>query len=111
MSQFTKVAITLPTPTFEALERTRGQRGMTRSAAVAMAVEDWLRSLAAGESARRYVEGYLRQPETVDESATTAAFAAVATADWGPWPAQRSSRAAESGPRWPRTPARRRAKR
>jgi hypothetical protein len=48
MSRFTKIAITVPTTTFDALERARRRLGKTRSAAVALALEEWLRGLRAG---------------------------------------------------------------
>src|SRR5437660_7212908 len=102
MSAFTKIAITVPTATYRAVERARSRLGKSRSAAVALALEDWLRGLEAGEAAKRYIEGYLRLPETPVDLAATEAIAGQATADWPPWTPGEASRATK-----PRRPARR----
>lgn len=63
---------------------------------MALALEHWLRGLDAYEADRRYVEGYLRKPENLDE---IAAIAAVATSHWSAWEPGTSSRAAAPSPR------------
>jgi hypothetical protein len=100
MTRFTKIAVSVPTETYRAVEKARARLGKSRSAAVASALDEWLRGLAAGEAARRYVEGYLRQPESREELAVTAAFAHAAVADWPAWEPAPPSRAGE-----PRAPA------
>ena len=100
MSAFKKIAVTIPAETYKAVERARRRLGKARSAIVATALDEWLRGQQADEAARRYVEGYLRQPETPEEIAVTEAIAAQAVADWPPWDADQPTRAAES-----RTPA------
>jgi hypothetical protein len=62
------------------LERVRVRK--TRSGAVTEAIEKWLQAEEVGDDDRRYVEGYLRHPERVDEAATIAG--AVVTT-WEPW--------------------------
>jgi metal-responsive CopG/Arc/MetJ family transcriptional regulator len=109
--RFKRIAITVPTPVFDALERARRELGKSRSAAVAAAIEEWIRGLDAGEEARRYVEGYLRYPETADEIAVTEAIAVAATADWDPWPGTGASRAAEPRAAWARGRRSRRVRR
>jgi hypothetical protein len=99
MSRFTKIAVTVPTPTYQAVERSRKRLGKSRSATVALALEEWLRGLEAGEADRRYVEGYLRTPEAID---VIDAVAADATAAWGPWVPGKPSRAAEARASRPR---------
>ncbi|MFI5300527.1 MAG: hypothetical protein ACHREM_20765 [Polyangiales bacterium] len=46
------------------------------------AIERWLQAEEIGDDERRYVEGYLRQPERTDESA---AVAGAAVASWSAW--------------------------
>lgn len=107
MSRCTKIAVTVPTATYEAVERVRRRLGKSRSATVALALHEWLRRLEVSDADRRYIEAYLRQPERVDE---VRAIAAQATAHWEPWteaaPRARGPRAAHR-----RGPARRRASR
>ena len=82
MKNVAKVAVSIPLETLKSLERARGRLRKTRSAAITEAIEAWLRGGDLAEEDRRYVEGYLRRPETSGESATIAS-AAVAT--WEPW--------------------------
>jgi len=95
MTRYTKVAVTVPTVTHDAVERVRRRLGKSRSAVVALALEEWLRGLQAAEADRRYVEGYLRRPEDVAESAATTA---AATSHWSTWEPGSPSRAAEPRP-------------
>lgn len=90
--QFTKIAVTVPTETYVVVERLRRRLGKSRSAVVALALEDWIRGVDLAEADRRYVEGYLRTPEAVDE---IGAVAAQATSYWGSWSPGEPSRAEE----------------
>ena len=92
-SQFTKIAVTVPTETYTVVERLRRRLGKSRSAVVALALEEWIRSADLAEADRRYVEGYLRTPEAVDE---IGAVAAQATSYWGSWSPGQPSRAEDS---------------
>ena len=99
MSTCTKIAVTVPTSTYDAVERVRRRLGKSRSAAVAIALHEWLRGLEASEADRRYIEAYLRQPERVDE---VRAIAAQATAHWAPWESGKADRSRAREPREPR---------
>jgi len=109
MTRFTKIAVTVPTATYAVVERLRRRLGKSRSAVVALALEDWVRSADRAEADRRYVEGYLRTPEALDE---INAVAAQATSHWQAWSPGAPSRAAEAQPdAWPRRPRSRRSPR
>ena len=75
MSAYTKIAVTVPTATYTAMERLRRRLGKSRSAVVAYALESWMHSADSAEADRRYVEGYLRIPEAIDEIRAVAAQA------------------------------------
>jgi len=85
MKKTAKVAVSIPIPMFRSLERARRRLGKSRSAIVTEALEKWLRAGALGESDRKYVEGYLRRPETAEEVAVSEALAVDAMATWEPW--------------------------
>lgn len=104
--QFTKIAVTVPTETYAVVERLRRRLGKSRSAVVALALEEWVRAADLAEADRRYVEGYLRTPEAVDE---IGAVAAQATSYWGSWSPGPPLRAEDSSPLSGGTPARRTA--
>ncbi|HEX3483010.1 MAG TPA: ribbon-helix-helix protein, CopG family [Kofleriaceae bacterium] len=93
--QFTKIAVTVPTETYAVVERLRRRLGKSRSAVVALALEEWVRGVDLAEADRRYVEGYLRTPEAVDE---IGAVAAQATSYWGSWSPGQPLRAEDSSP-------------
>lgn len=93
--QFTKIAVTVPTETYAVVERLRRRLGKSRSAVVALALEEWVRSIDLAEADRRYVEGYLRTPEAVDE---IGAVAAQATSYWGSWSPGEPVRFSDSSP-------------
>lgn len=93
--RFTKIAVTVPTETYAVVERLRRRLGKSRSAVVALALEEWIRGVDLAEADRRYVEGYLRTPEDVDE---IAAVAAQATSSWARWSPGRPLRAEDSSP-------------
>ena len=92
MSACTKIAITVPTATFKAVERIRQRLGKSRSATISLALEEWLRRIDVGDADRLYVQGYQRQPEADDSWAV----AAQASASWSAWDPGKPSRAAES---------------
>jgi hypothetical protein len=104
--QFTKIAVTVPTETYAVVERLRRRLGKSRSAVVALALEEWIRGADLAGADRRYVEGYLRTPEAVDE---IGAVAAQATSYWSSWPSGEPSRAEEPSARSPAGPPARRA--
>ncbi len=82
MKAVAKVAVSIPVETLKSLERARTRLRKTRSGAVTEAIERWLRADDMGDDERRYVEGYLRQPERSDESA---AVAGAVAASWSTW--------------------------
>src|SRR5271167_2307900 len=73
MKSVAKVAVSLPVDTFKSLERVRVRMRKTRSGAVTEAIERWLQSEEVGDDERRYLEGYLRNPERAEDSAAVAA--------------------------------------
>jgi len=82
MKNVAKVAVSIPRETLRSLERARTRLRKTRSAAVTEAIEKWLKAEDVGDDDRRYVEGYLRQPE---QSADVAAVAGAVAATWERW--------------------------
>jgi transcriptional regulator of met regulon len=82
MKNVAKVAVSIPLETLKSLERARGRLRKTRSAAITEAIEAWLRGGDVAEEDRRYVEGYLRRPEAIGESA---AVGRAVIATWEPW--------------------------
>lgn len=92
MSTHVKIAISVPAATLAVVERVRRRLGKSRSAAVSLALEEWLRNVDMSDADRRYIEGYRRQPEALDE---IEAVAAEATSHWGAWEPGQPSRAAE----------------
>jgi hypothetical protein len=76
-----KVAVSLPAPLLDEVERRRRATGDSRSGFVGKALEHLLRSLRAADGAslvREYVEGYRRLPETEPEIAEAEATAGEA---------------------------------
>lgn len=82
MTTASKFAISLPAALAKSLEKVRTRKRLSRSAAIAEAVEQWLAGQQLGDADRRYVQGYLRSPERLDD---TTATASGATAGWEPW--------------------------
>lgn len=68
MSNAVKVAISLPTTIFESVESERQKRQESRSEFFRQAVVNFLRGLEEKRAVARYVEGYLEQPETEEET-------------------------------------------
>ena len=82
MKGVAKVAVSIPLETLRSLERVRKKSRTTRSAAVTEAIERWLAAEEVGEADKRYVEGYLRHPERVDEQS---AIAGAVVRGWEAW--------------------------
>ena len=105
MTTFTKIAVTVPIGTYTVVERVRRRLGKSRSAVVALALEEWIRGLDMTDADQRYADGYSRIPEAIDE---ITAVAAQATSHWGPWdPEALSSSADALGRRRARKPPKR----
>ncbi|MCX8102821.1 MAG: ribbon-helix-helix domain-containing protein [Candidatus Bipolaricaulota bacterium] len=68
-AQTVKIAISLPKDEFRAIEKRRRQLKQTRSAVIAEAIRQWLKAQQEAEDVRRYIEGYLKYPETEEEMA------------------------------------------
>ena len=64
-----KIAISLPEGVYEALEKSRAKRGVSRSEYIRDAVEERLRREKQQADIERYIQGYLRDPETPEEMA------------------------------------------
>ena len=62
-----KIAVTIPKAVYRAVERIRHQLGLSRSALVDQAVEEWLKKKNHADEIRRYVESYRRDPENISE--------------------------------------------
>ena len=82
MKSVAKVAVSIPADTLKSLERLRRKQGRSRSAAVTAAIEHWIQAQELGEADRRYVEGYLRTPERVDDASNTATAVARTWERW-----------------------------
>jgi metal-responsive CopG/Arc/MetJ family transcriptional regulator len=82
MKSVAKVAVSIPVQTLRSLERVRKKARRTRSAAVTEAIERWLAAEEVGEADKRYVEGYLRKPERIDEQAAIATAVVQGWAEW-----------------------------
>ena len=81
----TKVAISVPTDLFDAVERARRSARKTRSAVVQEALRQWLRHQAELSLVRDYEAGYRRHPERadeIDEATATAAGLFARDDDW-----------------------------
>ncbi len=64
METTVKVAISLPKEEFRLVERRRRQLKLSRSAAVARAITEWLHASQEDQQVCQYVEGYRRHPES-----------------------------------------------
>ena len=69
----TKVAITIPSDLYRALERTRRKNGQSRSAAVQVALRRWLQQRQEVAWDEEYIAAYRRHPETRREIAAARA--------------------------------------
>jgi len=109
MTGFTKIAVTVPTATYTVVERLRRRLGKSRSAVIALALEDWIRATDVSDDDRRYAEAYARIPESPAALAEIRAVAAEGTSHWQTWEPGAPLRAAES--RSDRAPAKKRPRR
>jgi hypothetical protein len=96
MTGFTKIAVTVPTATYTVIERLRRRMGKSRSAVVALALEEWIRAADVSDDDRRYAEAYVRMPESPAALAEIRALAAQATSHWQTWEPGPALRVAES---------------
>jgi metal-responsive CopG/Arc/MetJ family transcriptional regulator len=80
----TKVAISIPGPLYEAVERLRKASDMSRSALVQEALRHWFECQARATLVRAYEAGYRRRPESRREieAAEAAAVRLLATQEW-----------------------------
>jgi hypothetical protein len=100
MVAFKKLAVSLPSETFKALERARAKLKRTRSDAVTTAIDHWLKSIATAEMDRQYIEGYRRIPfvESPDHDAWTK-LTLQGLGGWDPPEPSRASDAIEARPK------------
>jgi metal-responsive CopG/Arc/MetJ family transcriptional regulator len=63
-----KIAISLPAALYKEAEKARRSQGQTRSEFFRKAVERLLREEREREAVARYVQGYLENPETPEET-------------------------------------------
>jgi hypothetical protein len=75
-----KIAVSLPADTFRKLEKRRRETKKTRSAIVAEALDAWLDGRGFSDEERRYIAGYLAQPEN-DGDAMAISMASA----WSEW--------------------------
>ena len=62
-----KIAISLPEETLQSVEKERLASGLSRSEFFRRVVEEHLRRVKELEDVERYVQGYLKYPETKEE--------------------------------------------
>lgn len=62
-----KVSISVPRDLLNRLERQRRLKRWSRSEAIQIAIEQWLRSIELDRDVADYIAGYLRVPEDVKE--------------------------------------------
>jgi len=80
----TKVAISIPSSLYQAVERVRKASGKSRSAVIQDALRHWLDSHAQAALVREYEAGYRRKPEGRREikAAEAAAVRLLSAEDW-----------------------------
>ena len=80
----TKVAISIPSGLFRAVERIRRASGKSRSAVIQDALRHWLDSQTHAALVREYQAGYRRKPEGRREinAAEAAAVRLLSTEEW-----------------------------
>ncbi|GMU39739.1 MAG: hypothetical protein AMXMBFR23_06050 [Chloroflexota bacterium] len=87
-SEFSKIAISLPSDLLDEIEQYRQRTGETRSHVIREAVAQYLRASQREAEERAYAEAYRRMPETAEEVAEVMAFqqaAMAALAEEFPW--------------------------
>jgi metal-responsive CopG/Arc/MetJ family transcriptional regulator len=80
----TKVAVSIPSGLYHAVERVRRASGKSRSAVVQDALRQWLSAGVQAAMVREYEAGYRRKPEgrREIEAAEAAAVRLLSTEDW-----------------------------
>ena len=80
----TKVAVSIPSGLYRAVERLRKASGKSRSAVIQDALRHWLDSQVQAALVREYEAGYRRKPEGRREikAAEAAAVRLLSTEDW-----------------------------
>ena len=80
----TKVAVSIPSGLYRAVERVRKASGKSRSAVIQDALRHWLDSQTHAALVREYEAGYRRKPEGRREikAAEAAAVRLLSTEDW-----------------------------
>ena len=80
----TKVAVSIPSGLYLAVERVRRTSGKSRSAIIQDALRHWLDAQAHATLVREYEAGYRRKPEGRREikAAEAAAVRLLSTEDW-----------------------------
>ena len=79
-----KIAISLPEETLQAVEKERLANGISRSEFFRRAVEEHLRRAKEREDVERYIQGYLKYPETKEEIALAESTLGYVMAE-NPW--------------------------
>ncbi|HEV8675268.1 MAG TPA: ribbon-helix-helix domain-containing protein [Methylomirabilota bacterium] len=79
-----KVAVSIPGPLYQAVERVRKASGKSRSAVIQDALRHWLDQHAQAALVREYEAGYRRKPEGRREiqAAEAAAVRLLSTEGW-----------------------------
>lgn len=79
-----KIAMSIPTGLYEAVERFRKKAGKSRSAVLQDALYYWLERQKEVALIRKYEEGYRRKPETRAEvrAAASSAVRLLAASEW-----------------------------
>jgi len=80
----TKVAVSIPSGLYQAVERVRKASGQSRSAVIQDALRYWLDSQTQAALVREYQAGYRRKPEGRREikAAAAAAVRLLSSEDW-----------------------------
>jgi len=97
MAAFKKLAVSLPSETFKALEKMRAKLKRTRSDAVTMAIDQWLKAIDTAEKDRQLIEGYRRVPFV--ESPDHEAWTKLSLQGLGAWDPPEPLRASEARPK------------
>jgi metal-responsive CopG/Arc/MetJ family transcriptional regulator len=83
-TEMAKIAISLPDQVLDAVEQNRKEQGVSRSELIRRAIERYLRVEGEFELEKRYIEGYLRHPESSTD-ATSALNVGLEALSWDPW--------------------------
>jgi hypothetical protein len=97
VAAFKKLAVSLPSETFKALEKARAKLKRTRSDAVTTAIDQWLKTMATAEMDRQLIESYRRVPFV--ESPDYEAWLKLSLEGLGAWEPGPPSQASEARPK------------